>query len=268
MSPRPAARVPAGGKSARSRRKGWRRRVFRRIRNSIVGLIGPLVLRAWIGSLRVRLIGCDPRKAPIPYGSECAIYTFWHQRMLVLAGLYRNSDMLVLISEHGDGEMIARVIERQGMLPVRGSTTRGGTRATLEIMKKLRDLKGEMNLGITPDGPRGPRHTFQKGAIYLASRTGLPIYPLVAASKRQTKLRTWDAFVLPWPFARTILHLGAGFRVPASLDHETLESVRADAERRLRDLTEQTERDFDRLYPLGIRLRDFGKPVEGPSANA
>ncbi|HVR72856.1 MAG TPA: lysophospholipid acyltransferase family protein [Planctomycetota bacterium] len=228
----------------------------------MVGFLGPLVLRAWVGTLRVRLIGCDPRKAPIPYGPECGIYTFWHQRMLVPAALYRNSDMLVLISSHGDGEMIARVIKRQGMLTVRGSTTRGGTRAILEILKKLRDLRGEMNVGITPDGPRGPRHHFHHGAIYMASRSGLPIYPLVVASKRQTKLRTWDGFVIPWPFTRTILRLGEGFRVPASLDGESLERIRADAERRLRDLTEVTERDFDRLYPLGIRLRDFGKPVE------
>ncbi|MBI4601300.1 MAG: lysophospholipid acyltransferase family protein [Planctomycetes bacterium] len=229
---------------ARPRKRRWRH-LQRRVRNWIAGLIGPTVIWAWTRTLRIRSAGAVRTRGTMYFGEGAGIYVFWHQRMLVLAGIYRRSGTRVLISEHGDGELIARIIGRLGMKPIRGSSTRGGVRATLEL---LREVESDVNFAITPDGPRGPRHVFQEGAIYLASRTGLPIYPVTVACRRRWQLPTWDGFIVPLPFTATIVRFGEPLRFPADLSREQLEAARLEAERRLRDLTEDTDREFEALY--------------------
>ena len=110
------------------RPKPWRKRAARNARNFLVGAIGPPLVRAWARSLRIRWLGDDIRiENGLPATRTNGIYVFWHQRMLVLAGFFRDCGFKVLISQHGDGEMIARVITRLGMQPIRGSTTRIAT---------------------------------------------------------------------------------------------------------------------------------------------
>jgi lysophospholipid acyltransferase (LPLAT)-like uncharacterized protein len=142
--------------------------------------------------------------------------------------------------------MIARVVALLGMQPVRGSSTRGGSRAVLEI---LRDKKSDVTIAITPDGPRGPRHHFHEGAVYLASRTGLPVFPVAVSFQHFGRLPTWDQFVVPRPFTRTIVRLGEAVRVPPDSDREGIEAVRRSLEETLRALTEETDANFSALYP-------------------
>jgi lysophospholipid acyltransferase (LPLAT)-like uncharacterized protein len=255
---------PPGGKPA-GRRK--RRRLLRRARNWLAGTIGPPIVRAWARSLRFRWLGKDIRvENGLPTNAPNGIYVFWHQRMLALAGIFRNSGFRVIISEHGDGEMIARIIARLGMLPVRGSATRGGARAVLQL---LREEKDSVRIAITPDGPQGPRHFFHEGAVYLASRTGLAIHPIAIAFKRYRELPTWDGFILPVPFSPALVHVGEPISIPAGLDREGMEAERKRVEEALRALTESTDREFDGLWARAMKLpRDEGRHgVDPPLAS-
>ena len=240
-------------KKRRPKKRKWKRT----LRNFVVGAVGPVLLRIWTWTLRIRYVDVKHQHNGMPWGRTHGVYVFWHQRMLVFAALYRNSDVRILISQHGDGDMIARVVERLGFRPVRGSSTRGGTRAILEI---LRQKTEDFTIAITPDGPRGPRHVFQEGAIYLASRTGLPIYPVVVSFKRHAKLPTWDGFILPCPFTATVVRLGKPFEVPRNADREAIEAVRAEVEKSLRDLTETTDKNLLELFRRGKKTLPPVKP--------
>jgi hypothetical protein len=171
--------------------------------------------------------------------------------MLAFAGFYRNSGVRVLISQHGDGEMIARVIARLGMQPVRGSSTRGGARAILALLRQSDDLA---NIVITPDGPQGPKHVFQGGAIYLASRTGLPIYPVAVSFERSFSLRTWDGFLMPLPFTRGLFRIGKPLKVPPEIGREEFQASRKLAEEALRELTDSTDQQFSELWDKAREL--------------
>jgi lysophospholipid acyltransferase (LPLAT)-like uncharacterized protein len=241
----------ARGPAARRRR---RRRWFRRLRNAVAAAFGPLVIRLWMGTLRIRWVGELVRIGGFPLGPGRGIYVFWHQRMLILAGLYSKSGFRVLISEHGDGEMIARVVDRLGMRAIRGSSTRGGARAVLELMG---GDNGAFNVAITPDGPRGPLHHVHLGAIYLASRSGLPLYAVGVASERGARLPTWDGFIVPYPFSRALIHVAPPIRLPPDLDREGLEEARRGLEARLREITDATDREFASLYRQGKRRSDI-----------
>jgi lysophospholipid acyltransferase (LPLAT)-like uncharacterized protein len=176
-----------------------------------IGRAGAGVLRLWGGTLRptwdlpesVRLL--ERSGAPV-------IFTFWHCHILTLAWAYRSRGVVVLVSEHGDGEVTSQVIHRLGYGTVRGSTTRGGARAALAM---ARWGQGGYPLAVTPDGPRGPRHQVQPGIVFIAQRSGLPIVPLAAGIRRGRRLDSWDRFELPAPFSRILVVAGEPITVPA-----------------------------------------------------
>jgi len=171
--------------------------------------LGPAALRLLISSLqRVHLE--TPRAR-----DEKVIYAFWHGRMLVPAVMYRFRKAGILISEHRDGEYIARVVARLGFLPIRGSTTRGGVRALRGAIERSR--KG-IDVAFTPDGPRGPRYVVQKGVIYAASRTGLRIVPVGIEAWPAWVVGSWDEFVIPKPFGRAAIVEGEPIRIAPNLD--------------------------------------------------
>ncbi len=232
--------------------KKKKRRWGRKLRNWFVGRVGPWILRAWMGTLRCRFVGNIPVKNGRPEAPARCICVFWHQQILLLSGLFRDSGFRILISQHGDGDMGAKVLEGLGMRPVRGSSTRGGARACLEILRDKGD-NGRLNVGITPDGPRGPSHVFQNGAIFLASRTGLPLYPVAIRVRRCLRLPSWDRLILPCPFTRAILNVGEPMIVKPDIERAEVEVLRQEAERRLRELTDLTERDLDELYRTARR---------------
>jgi hypothetical protein len=226
---------------------------MRRVRNRLIGLLGPWLLRAWVGSLRIRWAGPGLVR-PDPRGRESAIYVFWHQRLLPFSVTHRGLGVRALISSHGDGEMLARVAERLGHKAIRGSSTRGGPGA-------MRGLLAEVGRGydfvITPDGPQGPRHVFQVGAAYFASRSGLPVIPASIGYRRFWSLRSWDGFMIPLPFTRAVIQAAPPLRVPPDLDPGELERWRIRLEESLRSLTEDTDRRFEEIYRQGISTRAF-----------
>lgn len=234
----------------------------RRVRNWLIGVFGPRIAYWWIRTLRLRY-GAGYRGERHPVAPTPGIFLFWHQRILLMAGQFRGSGYAAMISRHSDGEMIARVIEGLGMHPVRGSSGRGGARVVRELLQRSPD---EFHVAMTPDGPRGPRHHVHPGAVYLASRTGLPIYPVGIAARRRYELPTWDGFHLPLPFTRAYLQVGEVIRVPPDADRETIETYRQRVEDALREVTERTDRDLDRLWAGGQRLKELPRlPTSRPA---
>lgn len=145
------------------------------------------------------------------------LFTLWHGEMLPLLWYHRNQGVAVLVSEHSDGEIIARILEWMGYALIRGSTSRGAGRALIGLMRTLRNGN---DVAITPDGPRGPRHKFAPGAVIAANRADVPIVPTVAHVDRFWQLSSWDGFVIPKPFARITVAYGPETRVTAASPRE------------------------------------------------
>jgi lysophospholipid acyltransferase (LPLAT)-like uncharacterized protein len=148
-------------------------------------------------------------------GEPGTIYVLWHSRILLASAVYDGCGVNVLVSRHGDGEFIVRAIERLGFGTVRGSTTRGGARALLELLRTLRDGR---DVAITPDGPKGPRMQVQQGCVVAASKARAPIVLLGLECSRVKRLRSWDRFIVPAPFARVASLQSEPIIVPEGLD--------------------------------------------------
>jgi lysophospholipid acyltransferase (LPLAT)-like uncharacterized protein len=171
------------------------------------------------------------------------LVAMWHGRMLALMPLrwHRARGLCVLVSPSDDGNLATRALRHFGYRVVRGSLSRGGARAMREMTLLLG--AGE-RLVLTPDGPRGPRHTMNGGVAWLARETGAAILPLGIACDRAWRLRSWDRFTIPKPFARVVVSYGDPMRVSADCDDATLERIGE----RLRDGLLAAEHDgFARL---------------------
>jgi len=163
------------------------------------------------------------------------IYAFWHARQAFLPYLHAVDAIHPLISRSKDGEIIARVCRRFGLEPARGSSSRGGTQAARELIRWVEN--GE-RVGVTPDGPRGPRGEVQEGVLYLAQKTGRPIVPVAYGAKRAWIFKSWDQFMLPKPFNRIAIAYGT----PLSIGpHEDL----AQSAQRLKDALDRLTAEAD-----------------------
>jgi lysophospholipid acyltransferase (LPLAT)-like uncharacterized protein len=186
-----------------------------------IGILGAGLIRLWGSTLNVDWIGLANREEVERLGRR-VVYTFWHGRLLPLAYMHRGRGIVVLVSRHKDGEIISQIICRLGFGVVRGSSTRGGLRALLEMARAGRQGHA---LGVSPDGPRGPRHTLQNGVLLIAQRSGLPIVPLCLEAVRRTELRSWDRFQIPHPWSRVVVVTGPPLWIPEGPDLAELEAV-------------------------------------------
>lgn len=167
------------------------------------------------------------------------IFAFWHGRLLPLLYAHRDENIHVLASEHADGEMLGQTIRRLGYGHVRGSSTRDGMRALRELSEKVR---AGFDVGLTVDGPRGPRGVVKSGAIEVARQTGAVIIPLTSASDRHRVFNSWDAFELPYPGARVVVRYGEPMQVDPNADRAEVEARRLDLERELNRITAEADR--------------------------
>lgn len=177
---------------------------------------------------------------------EGVIIVLWHGRSLVPVNVFRHRGIWALISLSRDGEVQNAVFRRFGFNTIRGSTGRGGARAALQLARIIRE---GASLAFTPDGPRGPTHRVQPGTIFLAQRSGCPILPLGISARPRRLLRSWDSYMIPLPFARAALVVGAPFYVPADLDEAGREQAAAQLERRLNAAERRAEEMLGFAYP-------------------
>jgi lysophospholipid acyltransferase (LPLAT)-like uncharacterized protein len=194
----------------------------RRIRRIVA--VGTPVLRLLARSWRFDQENSAPWEA-LRRERKPIIFAFWHSRMLPLAQHHRDQGVAVLVSEHADGEIITRVIERFGFRTVRGSTFRGASRALLGMIQAVRQGN---DVAFTPDGPRGPAESFAPGALIVAQKTGAAIVLVGAGTRSAWRLGSWDRFLIPKPFARMRviysdpIHVRAGTPRQAAGDAERL----------------------------------------------
>ncbi len=152
------------------------------------------------------------------------IYAFWHAHILVPTCVGRNLGAKVLVSQHRDGEYVAQTVRCLGNDVARGSTTRGGARALLSMIKKVKEEK--VSLAITPDGPRGPRFVVQAGVITLGQKTRYPIIPVMVHHSKCWELPSWDRFCVPKPFSKVVLIYGDPIMIPPKLEKSEVEEYR------------------------------------------
>jgi len=158
--------------------------MWSRLKLWLLPALGYALMRALAATLRLRTI--YPERADARWGeNKNIIMAFWHGRQLMIPFAYRGAGVKILISEHRDGELIARMLRWFGFGAARGSTTRGGSRALRELVRAGR---AGADLAVTPDGPRGPRCRAQGGVVELAKLTGVPILPITFAASKKNSL--------------------------------------------------------------------------------
>lgn len=175
------------------------------------------------------------------------ILAFWHGRLLMMPKSWPGtSPIAMLISRHRDGELIASTIARFGFGSIRGSSPKpgkkkdkGGAAALMDVVKAAR---GGMSIGITPDGPRGPRMRASDGIVAIARLTGLPVLPAAYGIKGRKTLSSWDRFVVPLPFSRGVFVWGAPIAVARDLDEAGIEAARDGIETALNHVTREADR--------------------------
>jgi len=197
-----------------------------------IAVVGYRVAAALGATLRWRTEGLEHFDAIVQQGRQ-PVMAFWHGRILPATIYFRGRGIVVITSENFDGEWIAGIIERFGYGTARGSTSRGGRRALLQL---VRDMAAGKPAGFTVDGPRGPARIAQPGAVWLAKATGNPVLPFHLEADRYWTLGSWDRTQIPKPFSTVALVVGEPFHVSGDADDDAIESARLDLETRLKAL--------------------------------
>lgn len=202
-----------------------------------VGFLATLSIRAWMRTLDYRAAFYDRTVDPSRGEGEPRIYVFWHEYILAPLYLRGRCNVAMLLSRHRDADILEQVAGHFGFECIRGSTYRGASTAIRELMRKGHTT----HLAITPDGPRGPRRQLAQGAIYLASRLGMPLVAFGLGYNRPWRVRSWDRFAIPRPYARVRGVIGPAIHVPPNLDRAGIEFYRHQIERFLLQLTDEAE---------------------------
>ncbi len=196
-------------------------------RERLLALTGATILKTLFLTLRLRI---EDRSGVLKEdGGSPVIVCFWHNRILGITFAFdriypkKRSGVTVLTSPSKDGEILAQLVGAFGMEAVRGSSSRHGSRALLELVKLIR---GGRDIAITPDGPRGPRYSLGPGIILLAQTTGARIVPAHASFSRCVRMKTWDGFIIPLPFSKVSVTIDEALAIPGELTGEEFEEKR------------------------------------------
>ena len=202
----------------------------------------------WLGAQYIRLVWATGRwrvigaEHPQEFWSRGKpfILCFWHGRILMMPYSWNRRRVIhMLISSHLDGQIIARTVGHFGIRTLAGSTTRGGFAA---LRSMLRKLKAGESVGITPDGPKGPRMRASAGVVNLARLSGVPILPASFGVTSRRILTSWDRFVVARPFARGVIVWGQAIEVARDADEAEVERARLAIEDGLNRITAEADR--------------------------
>ncbi|WP_085783919.1 lysophospholipid acyltransferase family protein [Candidatus Nucleicultrix amoebiphila] len=176
---------------------------------------------------------------PLWDSKEPIIVCFWHNRLMMTCFAWESEKPFhMLISAHPDGQLIAGTVAHYGIRTIAGSSSKGGAQALRSILKVL---KNGHAIGITPDGPRGPRFKVAEGLLTIARLSGAKIIPVTFAVSRRKLLSSWDRLVLPFPFGKGVLMYGSPFTLPSHLNKNEMEEVRVNFERELTQLVHKAD---------------------------
>jgi len=210
----------------------WKASRSKRIQARAIAAAGYRLVALLGSTLRWKTEGLEHLDAIAANGKR-PVMAFWHGRILPATYYFRHRGIVVITSENFDGEWIAGIIERFGFGTARGSTSRGGRKALLQL---TRDLAAGKPAGFTVDGPRGPARVSQPGAVWLSKATGNPVLPFHLEASRHWTLDSWDRTQIPKPFSTVAIAMGAPFQVPADTDAEGIEQACRTLDARLRQL--------------------------------
>ncbi len=198
-----------------------------RIATALLRLLG----RSW----RISVEGPDPFAAgPGPH-----LGAFWHRNALIAAYMFRDKGFSVPVSRSRDGDLITGLLLGLGYeMPPRGSSSRGGAAALRGL---VRMVESGTTISIQTDGPRGPARVSKHGMVSLARRTGRPISPLAMSARPCIQFSSWDATLLPLPFARVVCHFGPPLEVPRDAEPSEEEEIRFTLDRELNRLTDEAD---------------------------
>ncbi len=198
--------------------------------------VGVFLALNWVrligGSLRLEVIGAEQFEK----SDSKLIFCGWHGKSLIFASYFRKRGYWVIISNSNDGDIQNEVFTKMGYQTIRGSTGRGGVRAALMGVKAL---KAGGTMAITPDGPRGPSGVVQGGVMLMAHKSGAALVPVGLSAKRAIYVKSWDRYMLPYPFSKARMVFGEPLIIPEGADNASVEQVRL-----------KLESDIDRLEAI------------------
>jgi lysophospholipid acyltransferase (LPLAT)-like uncharacterized protein len=215
-------------------RFNWRQRIVL----AVVPTLAALLMRLLGSTLKYSVSIEDGATNEFAPGT---IYAFWHQCLFTASHRYRDRHIAVLISRSFDGELIARVVEKFGYHPVRGSSSRGAVGGLLEMG---RELQAGRAVAFTVDGPRGPRFVAKPGPVLLARNHGAPVRALHFAVRSAWRLNSWDGFVIPKPFTSVLLRMAKPMHLPSSASDQQIEGFHQQLQRELDVAREYAEEHF------------------------
>ena len=216
----------------------------------IGGSLGAIVLRSLGATWRVRVEDDGPLRE-MRRTRRPVIFTFWHSRILPLTYFHRGQGNVALVSQHGDGEYTTQILQRIGYgTSARGSATRGGVQGLRGLLRAVREGR---NLGLTPDGPRGPARVLKEGVLVTAQLSGAAILPLAAGGPSVWTVGSWDRMIIPKPFSRVTLKYGALQFIPRDATQADLVEHGARLTAELNRITDAVDRVTDAV--------DLGSPA-------
>ncbi|MGB1778868.1 MAG: lysophospholipid acyltransferase family protein [Longimicrobiales bacterium] len=191
------------------------------LRFESAGVLGTGLVTGLFMTTRVERIGVE-HYLQFREVEQPIMFVFWHGQLLPLVHYHRHEGIMVLVSEHDDGEYVTRVIHRHGFGTVRGSSTRGGSKGLKGL---VRAAKQGRDLAVTPDGPKGPPGVFKPGALAAAQMCGLPVVPIALTASAGYRFRSWDGFLLPRPFSRIRIEYLEPRMIPRDTTREDLDRI-------------------------------------------
>jgi lysophospholipid acyltransferase (LPLAT)-like uncharacterized protein len=214
---------------------GWRASPWKRAQAAAIAALGTPLVEALGATYTWRESGTVHWESVVREGRQ-PILALWHGRILSATLYFRDRGVVALTSENFDGEWVARLMRRFGYRAARGSTSRGGARALVELRRRMAEGSPA---AFTVDGPRGPARIAQPGAVWLASATGNPVLPFHIEASRSWTVRSWDRHQVPKPGSTLGVAIGRPIDVPPRADEGTIEQGRQAIEDALRQLEDR-----------------------------
>jgi lysophospholipid acyltransferase (LPLAT)-like uncharacterized protein len=200
----------------------------------LLATVGGVIMRLWLRTVRFQVI--DRAGVLAGIDDQPRLWVFWHNRLFVMAYVFARwfprQRGAALASASKDGEILTALLQQFGIRAIRGSSSRGGARALVEMKHAMDD--GYV-LAIAPDGPRGPRYVLNPGVAKLAQLTGGHVLPIHVRYSSYWQLKSWDGFMLPKPFSRADITFGPAHPVPRTADAPAFEAQRLALENVLRE---------------------------------
>ena len=177
---------------------------------------------------------------------ESFIYAFWHDQLLICPLTWQSEfEIKVLISKHRDGDIIARLISKLGFKAIRGSTHKSGKTKNkgglTSARQMIKSLKNGISIGISPDGPKGPRHKVSDGILSISRLSNSSILPVGIGFKKKWVLNTWDKFIIPKPFNQITIIWGEP--LPALKNEKNINQIKSKLESTMYSLTKRANRN-------------------------